>query len=609
MARKLSSDNPIERQKAYAERIDHQYFLRPHPWRTWMRRLSWSLPLAGVGVLAWLSLQPRGQELFLPGAISSPHSIFGHRCGECHEQTRGQWGAVKDTKCIACHDAPIHSAQTLHASGNIQEQVIDGKVVKVSTPNCSTCHAEHRGNTALTHSNDAGCIQCHSDLKRADGKEPTVKAKITSFESKHPEFAVLRDMQVDTTPFKLNHALHLDPAQVTWPADVVAGAKENVAVLCIQCHEPDQSRTSFKPISYEKHCASCHSMEKIASAVDPIGKVSFTHAAPAKVATEIRSAVANYLIQHGGSPAALSKLETKSAAKDDDDLDEKKSVKPADAKVDLRTSEQWVHDHYSQMIQPLFSPENGEKTKKSCLKCHIPEGVDENGLLKISAQKIPTVWLKKSVFNHNAHRALDCLACHTQAPNSQFTGDVLLPGIANCRTCHSSKGGAQSRCTECHLYHDRELLKPQGRRSVADLEEGLGNQPDLSLIKPRMPAVYEAMRRQFDESESARRQQLRAEWDSWQAKQKQELDKRAAAERARLTPPVTETKTTPVQPAPIPPVAQPVPQPAAVPAVTLQPPQSRPKIETPLSCPNCKMRWPADAKFCGRCGIRMNVAP
>src|SRR5262249_40944593 len=91
---------------------------------------------------------------------------------------------------------------------------------------------------------------------------------------------------------------------------------------------------------------------------------------------------------------------------------------------------------------------------------------------------IPDVWYLHAKFDHVSHRAVDCRQCHKNAyafetdgtanPHASTTHkDVLVPGVANCRMCHSPSrtegglavGGARSDCTECHRYHhgDRPL--------------------------------------------------------------------------------------------------------------------------------------------------------
>src|SRR2546429_2532268 len=58
-------------------------------------------------------------------------------------------------------------------------------------------------------------------------------------------------------------------------------------------------------------------------------------------------------------------------------------------------------------------------------------------------------------FDHDAHRGFSCVSCHAKALTSTEASDILLPGIAVCKTCHGrGPDHADSRCSECHTYHD-----------------------------------------------------------------------------------------------------------------------------------------------------------
>jgi hypothetical protein len=75
-------------------------------------------------------------------------------------------------------------------------------------------------------------------------------------------------------------------------------------------------------------------------------------------------------------------------------------------------------------------------------------------------------------FDHSQHGLVDCASCHAAATKSQQSSDVLLPGIATCRTCHNSgTEAAESRCFECHTYHDPAQRKPaHSSFSLAELQ-------------------------------------------------------------------------------------------------------------------------------------------
>jgi len=72
------------------------------------------------------------------------------------------------------------------------------------------------------------------------------------------------------------------------------------------------------------------------------------------------------------------------------------------------------------------------------------------------------------VFDHRAHRSVNCVDCHAAALTSSATSDVLSPnldtGTKSCVSCHKPDvdsftagvhRGATSDCISCHQFHDR----------------------------------------------------------------------------------------------------------------------------------------------------------
>jgi hypothetical protein len=82
----------------------------------------------------------------------------------------------------------------------------------------------------------------------------------------------------------------------------------------------------------------------------------------------------------------------------------------------------------------------------------------------IAPANITLQWLPHSRFDHDAHRGFSCTGCHQKAVTSTETSDILIPGIATCQKCHAPGADhAESRCYECHTYHDwsqRKEVKP-----------------------------------------------------------------------------------------------------------------------------------------------------
>src|SRR5262249_51976453 len=63
-------------------------------------------------------------------------------------------------------------------------------------------------------------------------------------------------------------------------------------------------------------------------------------------------------------------------------------------------------------------------------------------------------WLPHARFHHEAHRMLDCTACHKNARNSSLTSDLLLPHMSDCKQCHNRETGVRFDCATCHTYHN-----------------------------------------------------------------------------------------------------------------------------------------------------------
>jgi transcription elongation factor Elf1 len=86
-------------------------------------------------------------------------------------------------------------------------------------------------------------------------------------------------------------------------------------------------------------------------------------------------------------------------------------------------------------------------------------------LPQIAPARITIRWMPHAKFDHDAHRGFTCVSCHEKALASTESSDVLLPGIATCQTCHApGPDHAESRCFECHTYHDwsqRKEVSPQ----------------------------------------------------------------------------------------------------------------------------------------------------
>jgi hypothetical protein len=505
MPRDVTSEDLLKQQKARAQRVDHVYYKKPHPWRTWMARMSWIAPIIGCAVLGAYMFIPMGNNIYTPGPVSTKHSMFGHNCQDCHETQDNKFGAVTDAKCIACHDGPIHSPRQVHDSGNMFHAVVwetgpDGRDVAVqkdvTSATCASCHQEHRGSQRLADLADRHCTQCHADVKVSDNKPLTVTNGIVNFKPSHPEWDALS--MPDKAQIKFNHAAHMK---------ATVKKTDGALLSCTDCHRTDKQRAYMLPINYEGHCASCHpiALPKVAD----IGDVMIPHGKPEISAAGVSAAFAGFLFKSGG------KVPAKLTPNPDYKPPKPGRPKPKEPEFitaeDTRPPQQWLAENVQNALQPLFFPKESQ-VANSCIYCHMSEGKDEaTALPKISDPKIPEVWLKRSFFDHEAHRVVTCQSCHEKAGPppasstakwevSSKTEDVLLPGIQNCLQCHTPSGGARTGCNECHIYHDKTHPKIEGTLHIEDLLGRKYSKPssmapikkeDAKPADPATPAVEE----------------------------------------------------------------------------------------------------------------------
>ena len=434
--------------KNLAKRVDLQYFTHPHPFRSWRLWLSILVPV--VAVIWFAAVRATGQKVYSSGPLSASHAVFGTRCDVCHVTTLGVFRAkVKDNACLACHDAPPHHAETV-----------------ASTPACGSCHVEHKGSLRLASTADSSCTQCHADLRTRTGNPQYVRV-VKDFDRQHPEFAALRPGATDPGQIKLNHYAHLRPN--------LAGRSGPVQMECQDCHRPvgmdgkwpyamsdsmtpsasqikpvgadlsadirpSLSRDYMSPISYATHCAGCHVKDL---QFDRRFDQSAPHDKPEVVQAFLVQKYSDYFASHPGAMSEPVPPER---------------MLPGRMKLPLpvpRTRQEWIDLQVMLADRLLFD--------KGCKLCHtIIEG--NAPLPAVAKSSIPARWLLHADFSHNSHRLLTCVACHTRTPECRETADILLPGIASCRSCHREQGpqhdAASGACSECHSYHDWKREQP-----------------------------------------------------------------------------------------------------------------------------------------------------
>jgi hypothetical protein len=448
--------------KNLAKRMDLQYFKQAHPLRSWRLWLSILIPVIALG---WFAAQRiNSQKVYSSGPLSASHAVFGKQCNVCHVTTLGFFRAkVSDDACSKCHDAPAHHA--------------DQVAFKVS---CGSCHVEHKGSLRLASTEDVSCTQCHADLQLRSGVPHYVK-EVKDFDKGHPEFAALRPGAQDPGQIKLNHYAHLRPN--------LAGPSGPVQLDCQDCHrlattnaawpygmspmsqaasQPQpvaagmsvdlkhaHSKDYMLPILYVNQCAGCHVKDL---QFDKRFDQAAPHDKPEVVQAFLIQKYSDYFASH---PRALSEVVAP------------ERILPGKFKLPLpvpHNRQEWMDQQIMLADRLLFD--------KGCKLCHVMNGGEpaagKTALPVVAKSSIPARWFEHAEFNHDSHRLLTCTACHERTPESRQTADILLPGIASCRSCHEDSGArhdaANGRCSECHSYHDWTKERPtKGKFTIPQL--------------------------------------------------------------------------------------------------------------------------------------------
>ncbi len=479
----------IRPRRALAGWMELDYFRRRRLFRGW-RGLLLAAGLAGLLLVAGLAAG-WGRRSFQAGPLTQAHSLFNHDCGVCHRDSFQALGrlwpgspavSVPDSACLACHAGSHHNGLADRAA-------------------CVSCHKEHRGHDALVRVDDRHCTACHANLdpKGAPdyGTAEPYAQRVVRFgtaERDHPEFRRRHGNEMvcpDPGTIRFNHAVHLaasgvrdlDRAQLDRQREAIrrkgldpgalrAAGKQTV-LGCSDCHTLDDEGRYFQPISYERHCRSCHplSIQVVGAWKDErqrqlawdFARTPVRHPAaggsPRDVRAELRERLAGYIRGSGGRVF----LETAEPVRPLPDRD-----LPGGGLT--REQHAWVNQHLKQTESVLFDGGGG------CRYCHtqtVSTGATPDGLPVLARANLPARWWQHAGFSHARHRMLECGECHA-AKTSKTDRDVLLPGKQTCLKCHDAGASpsARSDCIECHRYHDPKLqrqARQQGQMTIDGL--------------------------------------------------------------------------------------------------------------------------------------------
>jgi len=208
---------------------------------------------AGLAFLLMSSHVVGFRSAVAPGSVISAHAPVETSCEECHAPRSG----ASNPRCQRCHDASgagrlSNGAHVLFGSGDPR------KAAAAPDLYCASCHVEHRGRqAALRVVNEVQCVRCHFRSLRA-----------------HPEFAVLRAKSVEAPGLKYPHDCHVREIAKKGSckeAGFDPGPAASAAT-CARCHEPAQGGRDLVPISFDRHCASCHLKDGSVGSMDPVAQ-------------------------------------------------------------------------------------------------------------------------------------------------------------------------------------------------------------------------------------------------------------------------------------------------------------------------------------------------
>jgi hypothetical protein len=432
--------------KKLAQRIDLNYFKRPTPLKRAKFWLSLLLPLFAFVWIVWRDLSG-DHRVYSSGQMSQAHGVLERECAACHVQQVGSFSAkAADSACLSCHDGPVHHSN------------------QPFTPRCTDCHSEHRGRVNIVAASDQACAQCHGSRAVMAAIQKENLARVSHFNYDHLEFAALRSDIRDPGTIKLNHTIHMKPirrgpigpivnlecanchhataadvdltyADRKYRAASVSYKESNEAMPThpgtLQPPHLTTGRELMAPVKFANACASCHLLT-----FDKRFDEGVPHDEPGVVHAFLVKKFREYIATHPG--------EIRVKRDPNRDL----TGKPLPPEVRILTPAQWVTERTAEAEGLLW--------RKTCKQCHtLSFGVRADGLANIAEAQTTARWMPHAKFDHGAHTGFTCVSCHEKALTSTESSDVLLPGIATCQTCHApGPDHAESRCFECHTYHD-----------------------------------------------------------------------------------------------------------------------------------------------------------
>ena len=357
---------------------------------------------------------------------------------------------------------------------------------------CVDCHTEHEGAGPMPATPQKFCADCHDGMQgrlKAAG-HPTMLGDAGDFGTGHPEFRPLVRAApgatlarsapgkgtVDYNGLKFPHDMHLQATGgVARMAASFRGRYDFGQKLeCENCHRIEADGVRVKPVEMERDCAMCHSL-----AFETVGGTTRTlrHGEPDQVVADL---TAYYRSTPPARPLQLGGMQRR------------RPGAYAEGQVyNIYFNEVAVRPSRAQdAVRAVFSKGG------ACYDCHTIFAPQAGNNWRVAEVNQTARYLQKGWFDHDAHKETACADCHTAAPASKASTDLLVRGLRQCRDCHVGEGGArvvkvetatESPCAMCHEYHSdggKPWMPPRQRKknTAAITNKRLGASQGVSMI-------------------------------------------------------------------------------------------------------------------------------
>ncbi len=396
-------------------------------------------------------------SLWQPGPLHTAHQSIGGNCNACHETP---FKRVADQACLTCHrDTQHHVAPAAPGWALFEDR------------HCTDCHVEHDRPSQLIDTSSSSCVRCHENLRSL--APSTALRNVSDFGTDHPDFSLSMLEPVahgtetawrtqvgkpglrpeEHSNLKFSHRVHLDRQGIKAPDG-------NQVLECADCHRPEPGGRTMAPIRMQAHCERCHQL--LYDEHDPSSTVP--HGSLAAVLTALQEHFSRMFLEP----------EAKLDARFGKQPGAQPRRRPGGEAAILTREEQRRARDWAQRQSLRAAAELLEK--RVCVECHTvthragATGFDQ---WQIEPVKLNSAWMPRAQFDHAAHRSSSCISCHRQADSSRLSGDVLMPAIRDCRSCHAGNkqgGRVASECTMCHRLHlpgRGDFVPPAAQAKVA----------------------------------------------------------------------------------------------------------------------------------------------